>query len=1085
MIPKKIILAGFILLLVSCGQTRVESEKREDAMPETPKAPEQTQPDWENQYVISRNKERPHATLISYATFEQAQAGNREASPFYMSLNGAWRYRWVDHPDKAPADFFRTSFDASAWETIDVPSNVELEGHGTPIYVNIKYTFKKDPPRVMGEPPGEYNAFHERNPVSSYRKTFTLPPAWKGRRIFINFDGVSSAFYLWINGKSVGYSQGSRTPAEFDITDFVKEGENQAAVKVYRYSDGSYLECQDFWRLSGIFRDVYLWSAPQAHIRDFAVQTDLSSDFRHAVLRLKADLDCGGTEDGARFTCDAYLVDQAGDAVGGMPLESAKFIGEGEFVLETLIRDPLKWTAETPNLYTLILALEDREGRVQEYLSTAVGFREVVIEGNQLLVNGQPVLIKGTNRHEHDPDRGHVVTREMMIRDIELMKRHNLNTVRTSHYPDVPEWYDLCDHYGLYVIDEANIESHGMGYGDESLAKDPSWMEAHLDRVRRMFERDKNHPCIIVWSIGNEMGDGVNTEACAAWLKENDLQGRPVQSERAGRATHTDIFCPMYMELWLLDRWSRGQGDKWASSWCGEAFKWEDGETPDRPLILCEYAHAMGNSVGNFQDYWDVIEKYPALQGGCIWDWVDQGLRREIPGGEGVSGFFWAYGGDFGDQPNDGNFCCNGLVSPDRRPNPHLLEVKKVYQNIKVEPVDPGSGIVRVRNGFFFTNLSGFDLSWSLEQDGKVIQLGRLDRLDLAPQGTAEVAVPIEKPDSISDGEFFLFLRFSLPEETAWAPSGHLVAWEQIAVPWQAASGEAPEASSLPPVVLEEDAAAWTVKGEGFSIRFDRATGFLDSWRVKERELIASPLRPNFWRTPLDNDKGNKMPKRCGVWREAGPGCTLASADAVLDENGEAVITARLDVPAGETLCTLVHRVRGDGSVDLAMTVKPEGKLPEIPRVGLQMEIPAELFQVEWFGRGPHESYADRKTGAAVGLYSALVQGLNHPYIEPQETGYRTDVRWARFTDASGNGIEIAGRPLFCFNAWPFTQEALEKASHPHELARSGRITVNCDLGQMGVGGDDSWGAQPHGKYRLPADRVYEFVFELRPEQGE
>ena len=1027
-------------------------------------------PDWENPNVVERNKEPAHSTFLPYPNSAAARKGTRAASPFHQSLNGKWKFNWAPKPSKRPAEFYKPSFDVSGWKDIRVPSNWQLEGYGIPIYCNIPYSFKKDPPRVMGTPPADWPAYNHRNPVGSYRREFTIPDAWKGRRVFIHFDGVNSAFYLWVNGKKVGYSQGSRTPAEFDITLYLKDGANVLAAEVYRYSDGSYLECQDFWRLSGIFRDVYLWSAGKLHVRDFHANATLDDNYRDGILSVELDVQNFSGE-AKKCSIDVELLDAKGGKVASIEIDHADHAGakprDKLIAPKIKIANPLKWSAEHPNLYQLLITLKDAAGEVIEVVGCKVGFRRVEIKGGQLLVNGRAIYCKGVNRHEHDPVTGHYITRESMIRDIKLMKQHNINAVRTCHYPDDPKWYDLCDEFGIYLIDEANIESHGMGYGPASLGKKPAWKKAHLERTIRMVERDKNHPSVIVWSLGNEAGDGINFEAASAWIHKRD-PSRPVHYERAGKRPHTDIVCPMYARIASL-----------------EAY----GSKPQtRPLILCEYAHAMGNSVGNLQDYWTVIEKHKHLQGGFIWDWVDQGLLKtsspsSAAGAKGKT--FWAYGGDYGDKPNDGNFCCNGLVQPDRRPNPSLMEVKKVYQNIKVVAADLSAGRVKIRNKYIFRNLDFVTASWELACNGKVIDTGALGKLEIEAGKTAEVTIPLKKPKLNPGGEYHLKVIFALAADTSWADKGHVVAWDQFKMPYKVPPSAGPDVAIMAKVKLAKSPEAFTVTGKGFSVTVGRKNGAITSFKSGQVELIAAPLEPNFWRVPIDNDRGNKMPKRLSVWKNAGPTRKVTSVTAEQTGPKSVRITAEATLAAGNSTWRNVYTITGDGGVKVECGIKPSGKAPNLPRIGMQLAIPAAFDTMTWFGRGPHETYMDRKTGGAVGRYSGRVGDLVHPYVRPQENANRTDVRWVTLTNARGVGLRAVGLSpaLLSVSAWPYTMADLSAGRHTHDLPRRDTITVNIDHKQMGVGGDNSWGARPHGEYLLPA-KSYTYSFQLQAVRG-
>ncbi|MGE5198757.1 MAG: glycoside hydrolase family 2 TIM barrel-domain containing protein, partial [Rhodospirillaceae bacterium] len=722
--------------------------------------------EWQDPAIVGVNKEPAHATFTIYPDEALARAGAREGSPYYRSLNGDWKFFWVPKPADRPVDFFRPGFDDSAWKTIRVPSNWQLEGYGVPIYVNIEYPWgAPDPPRIPAD----------NNPVGSYRRRFTVPPAWGGRDVFVTFDGVESAFYLWVNGQRVGYSEDSRTPAEFNITRYLQAGENLLAVEVYRWSDASYLEDQDFWRLSGIFRDVTLWSAGPLHVEDLQVRTDLDEAYKDGELRIEARVR-NGSNAATPLRLSAALLDaqgleiaRASAAVADVPAGRTATAAVAQSIAA-----PRKWSAESPYLYTLVVSLLDAGGQVVEAIPQKVGFRKVEMKNGQLQVNGRPILIKGTNRHEHDADTGHYVTVEQMLRDVRLMKRFNVNAVRTSHYPNTPAWYDLCDQYGLYVIDEANIESHGMGYAPaRTLGNDPAWKAAHMDRTARMVERDKNHPSVIIWSLGNEAGDGVNFEATSAWVHQRD-PSRPVQYERAGLKPHTDIYAPMYTR---------------------PARVAEYGAKPQtRPLILCEYAHAMGNSTGNFREYWDLFYNNPQLQGGFIWDWVDQGIRTRIPqasarqdrperkllaGPEFQLGFrrvdrtgtYLAYGGDFGpiDVPSDFNFCMNGLVSADREPHPGLLVVKHNYQYVHVAPVDLAAGKVKVTNWHDFTALDDVLTGrWAVQADGTTVASGAIPPLRLGPRESAEVALPLPPVTPKPGAEYFLDVSWRLKADAPW-----------------------------------------------------------------------------------------------------------------------------------------------------------------------------------------------------------------------------------------------------------------------------------------------------------------------------
>ena len=983
--------------------------------------------DWENPRMIGLNKEPPHCTLMPYATLDEAVVGDRFQSPYCLSLNGKWKFNWVGKPADRPVDFFKPESDVSDWKEISVPSNWQMEGYDIPIYLNIPYPFPNNPPFIP----------HDRNPVGSYRRDFTIPDTWQGRQIFIHFDGVDSAFYLWVNGIKVGYSQDSRTPAEFNITPCIRPGRNTLAVEVYRWSDGSYLECQDFWRLSGIFRNVYLLSTPCVHIRDFELSSDLDDQYRDAVLRVKAWVWNYGESACLDQTLEVRMLEAEGNCAGSevLALGKSSYIAPGAeslFKLQAEVPNPLKWTAETPHLYRVVLLLKNTQGEVVEIESAKFGFRKVEIKGGQLLLNGQPILIKGVNRHEHDPATGHFITPESMITDIKLMKQHNINAVRTCHYPDDPRWYELCDLYGIYLIDEANIESHGMGYKpDVTLANRPEWKDAHLDRIIRMVERDKNHPSVIIWSMGNEAGDGTNFELASEWTHRRD-PSRPVHYERAELRPHTDIYCPMYPSVDEIVAYAS--------------------EKQERPLIMCEYAHAMGNSVGNLQDYWDAIEAYNHLQGGSIWDWVDQGIEKQAPDGR----KYWGYGGDFGDSPNDGNFCCNGLVLPDRSITPKTIEVKKVYQNIGFEPEDIETGKISVWNKFFFTNLDRFEFLWSLEEDGEVVESGTLGPLSIRPRLSQTVAVPFTKPTPRPGSEYWLRLSVRLKEENLWAPKGHEIATEQIALPWREGA-EVVLARELPPLSRTDTPDEVTVSGQDFEVCFNKKNGLLTSLRHEGAELIARAPEPNFWRAPNDNDFGNGMPERCGLWREASENRALI-AFAVKQVCPSAIkVIALFSLPDVRSRYQTIYTVFGSGDIIVENTLEiGTEKLAELPRFGMRMRLPDPFEAIDWYGRGPHENYCDRRSSAFVGRYESSVRGQYVPYISPQENGYKTDVRWVALRNEEGRGLLVAGLDLISMSALRFAIEDLTQKSrgtmHTIDLKERDFVELNIDLKLMGVG---------------------------------
>ncbi len=1015
--------------------------------------------DWENPAMFGQNKEPGHCTLMPYPDVPTALACRREASPYYQSLDGNWKFNWVRNPAERPLDFYQPNYDVSGWKEIPVPSNWQRHGYGQPIYLNIRYPYPVDPPHIP----------HDYNPVGSYRRQFTVPSSWDGREVFLHFDGVKSAFYVWINGEMVGYSQDSMTPAEFNVTEYLQPGDNTVAVEVYRWSDGSYLEDQDMWRLSGIYRGVYLFAAPEVHIRDFFVRSTLDDLCENGILAIRPRLATYGDISTRGWTVQAQVHDAEQTAVLDEPLsiDVGRILNESYpqrdnvpfALLEATVPNPKKWSAEVPNLYTLVLTLHDRAGNVVEAESCRIGFRKVEIKAGQLMINGTSIKLFGVNRHEHDPDHGRAIPVSRMLQDIKLLKQNNINAVRTSHYPDNPVWYDLCDQYGIYLIDEANLETHGVG---GLLSNDPSWHGAFVERAVRMVERDKNHPSIIFWSLGNESGCGPNHAAMAAWIHDYDPT-RPIHYEGAVGTPkdpyYVDIISRMYARIHEIVAIATNPID-------------------DRPMVLCEYAHAMGNSVGNLKEYWDAIRSHARLIGGFIWDWADQGLRERADDGS----MFWAYGGDYGDNPNDGNFCCNGLVQPDRTPNPSLYEVKKVYQRIHVTPVDLEAGVVTVENEYDFMALDFVAGAWELTRDGAVIQQGELPPLTLAPKAKQNVTIPLQRPEPLAGAEYWLKVTFTLAQDTPWAEAGHVVAWDQLQVPVAVPALPVAELATMRPVELRQEANAYVVNGANFKITVGNGSGAIESLVFGRTELMAAPLVPNFWRVPIDNDNGNGMPRRQGVWRDAGPNRTVESVAARQLAPQLVRVTAAATLPVGEgTRYLTTYDIYGNGEILVEVSLRPSGEnIPDLPRLGMQMAVPAPFSTMSWFGRGPHESYWDRKTGQAVGLYSGPVEEQIHVYVRPQENGNKTDVRWMLLTDRRGAGLMAIGMPTLDVSAWPFSMEDLEKATHINKLPRRDFVTVNLDYKQMGVGGDDSWGARTHPEYTLPA-RDYTYRFRLRP----
>lgn len=1008
--------------------------------------------DWENFDVLHINRLASAATFMGYPTKELALKDDYARSPFCLFLNGKWKFRFVSRSDQRPLNFFYKGFDVSNWDDINVPANWELEGFGYPFYVGAGYGIKRNPPLIQVE----------NSPVGSYKRTFIIPENWSKHQIILHFGGVASAFYVWVNGEKVGYSQDSKTPSEFDITPYVKTGNNEIAVQVFKFSDGYYLEDQDYWRFAGIQRDVYVYARPQTHIRDFEIVTNLVDNYRNAEFGLYVELGNSKATKIKGAEVEVTLMDQSGKSI----YTERKRLGtaEKEVNFQKKVMTPLLWSAEKPNLYRMLLTLRVN-GKPEQYIMQQMGFREAEIKHAQLLVNGKPIYIKGVNRHEHDPYRGHVVDEASMLRDIQLMKENNINAVRTSHYPNDPRWYKLCDKYGLYVVDEANIESHGMGYDpDKCLANQPEWEKAFIDRTERMFERDKNHPSVVIWSLGNETGEGCNFAATYQWIHANDRSQRPVHSEDGIKGPNTDIYCPMYKKIDVL---------------INHALY-----LPTKPLILCEYAHAMGNSVGNLQDYWDVIEKYPSLQGGFIWDWVDQGIHATTPEGA----FYWAYGGDLAPKgtPSSANFCMNGLIAADRTLKPHIHEVKKVYQNIAFGLLDYHEGLVELRNKYFFTNLSDFNFSWRLEGNGETMETGIIENVSLAPQqkGIFKTTLPtIQVKPGV---EYFITFFADLKKGDDLIKTGTRLASAQIKLPFYTPC--APNQQSAP--VTVKDAASTLVLSIGrCSVGFDKATGALMSYKQADTEFIKEPLRANFWRPVTDNDMGNGMNRTLRVWREAGRNAKLVSMEQKsLGANAYEVISHyKLPIEVAESDFIVKYSFSGKGCLDVNCTFIPTNDtLPLMPRMGISITLNKQFDQMEWLGRGPHENYIDRNTSSYVGLYKGSVADQYFGYDRPQENGNKTDVRWMSLTNSDGEGLMAIGNPYLSTSAYLFPTEDLDEADvrksqrHISNIQSKDMVTWNIDLKQMGVGGDTSWGAFPHQPYLIPAQQM-SFSFRFCP----
>ncbi|AIQ34883.1 beta-galactosidase [Paenibacillus sp. FSL R5-0345] len=1242
-------------------------------------------PEWNNNPdVFQINREPAHASFIPYGDVKSALKGAdlisamlENPSPYYQSLNGQWKFNMAKNPASRPIDFYKETYDTSAWEEIKVPGDWQLQGHDFPIYTNVTYPFWGNGNSTNVQPP---YAPTEYNPVGSYQRTFKVPDNWDGRQVFLSFQGVESAFYVWVNGQKVGYSEDSFTAKDFNITPYLKAGDNKLSVEVYRWSDGSWLEDQDFLRLSGIIRDVFMYSTPSVQIRDFTVVTDLDAQYKDASLNVKVDVrNLIDTAPGSH-TIEAMLYDANEQPVFQEPITmDAKVNGKSEMEISgsKQVTNPLKWSAEAPtNLYTLVFSLKDSSGRVIEAAGTKVGFREFEIEveeggsgKQQMKLNGKPILLKGVNRHETSPDTGRTLDLDLMIKDIELMKQFNVNSVRTSHYPNHPFWYDLANRYGIYILNEVNLETHGVWSSVPT--NKPEWLENVKDRSASLVERDKNHPSVLIWSLGNESGSGSNFIAQSEYIRSLDPT-RPIHYEGYNDPRVTDMVSQMYSPVTTVETYAKS--------------------SDPRPYILCEYAHAMGNSVGNLQEYWDIIRKYPNLQGGYIWDWVDQAVRVSTPSErtyltdathsyeadytgviasndgdvvgvlkpgkssvpsvtlpneskfnltgpltveawvkplanianspivakgdtqfalkmngnnkleffvyrQGVwtaatadlptnwlnnwhhlagtyngtdlklfvdgkvvatkaftgniaastyplaigkdtemgrssnmmfdkvriynrgltleelndngrtadsSAVLWmdfnsedaksetlesteylAYGGDFGDSPNDGNFMANGLITADRVVQPELWEVKQVYQDILVKAMDLSAGTIELKNEFLFTNLNEYEGTWEVRADNQVIEEGVIDASSLNVPGlsTKQVTLPYKLPSSKPGVEYWINISFKLKKDTLWAKKGHEIAKQQFKLPVDSDHSSALDLSTMSDLNVEETTERISVSAEDMQIVFNKTTGTLDSYRYDGTDLIKNGPVPNFWRAPIDNDKGNGHAGRTATWKNAGKNRTVTRVDVT--KIGEKAV--RIDVE--ETLPTstvstykISYTIFGNGDIKVASELKPgAASLPEIPEVGNLMTIPGQFEQMSWYGRGPQENYQDRNSGSDVGQYSGTVKDQFFPYIEPSETGNKTDVRWVALTNNDGAGLMAIGSPTIEANALHHTPEDLDGPKHPHEVPYREDITLRLNYKQMGLGGDNSWGAKPHAPYMLLANKTYNYSYTLRP----
>ena len=1011
----------------------------------------QTFKEWQDESVNEVNRAPMHARFFAYENAEKATSDIKENSKNFMSMNGSWKFFWVKNADQRPTDFWKVGFNDKGWDNMKVPAVWELNGYGDPIYVNVGYPWRN---QYTNNPP---HVPTEKNHVGSYRREFVIPADWNGKDIVAHFGAVSSNMYLWVNGKFVGYSEDSKLEAEFDLTPYVKPGQkNLIAFQVFRWCDGSYFEDQDFFRYTGVARDCYLYARNKKRIDDIRVVPDLDAEYKSGSLAVNLSLK-------GNAAVSLELLDAANKTVA-----TAEVKGAGKQSSVIRVYNPNKWTAETPYLYTLRATLKEG-GKVTEVVPLKVGFRKIELKNSQLLVNGQPVLFKGADRHEMDPDGGYVVSRERMIQDIQIMKKFNLNAVRTCHYPDDSFWYDLCDKYGIYVVAEANLESHGMGYDEATLAKVPSFKKTHLERNQRNVQRNYNHPSIIFWSLGNEAGYGSNFDAAYDWVKKED-PSRAVQYERSGYEGKTDIHCPMYLNY-------------------KDCIKYCEDDSKTKPLIQCEYAHAMGNSEGGFKEYWDLVRKYPKYQGGFIWDFVDQSCRWTGKNGK----MIYAYGGDFNRfDASDNNFCDNGLISPDRVPNPHMYEVGYFYQNIWTTAADLKAGELNVYNENFFRDLSAYALEWEVMKNGTVVRTGRVDNLNVAPQQTAKIKLDLGK--TCACAEWLLNVKYVQKQREGLIPAGHIVAKDQLVLNEYKAPAMALQnvtdmnIQTALPRIDDANSQCVMIEGENFNIQFAKADGFMDKYMVDGLDMIkeGAKLTPNFWRAPTDNDFGSGLQQKYAVWKN--PEFKLTSLKSEM-KDGLAVVSAEYEMPSvsAGTKLQLTYEINNRGAVKVYQKLVAEkgAKVSNIFRFGMQMVMPKSFENISYYGRGPVENYIDRKWATELGVYNQTVTDQFYAYIRPQENGNKTDIRWWKLLNEAGSGLQFVAEAPFSASALHYTIESLDsgwekKQEHSNEVEPADLTNFLIDKVQMGLGCVDSWGAIPREEYMLPYGD-YEFTFIMQP----
>lgn len=1043
--------------------------------------------EWHDQQVNEVNRYKLHTNFFAYENEALAKQGDLTKSANYLSLEGPWKFLWVENADQRPTDFYKTDLDDSSWKTMNVPATWEVNGYGDPEYVNVglgwRYMFndhdvyKGWKTEYAPKNAGLTSVPVKDNHVGSYRRVIELPATWNGKQVIAHFGSVTSNIYLFVNGQYVGYAEDAKVAAEFDITKYLRPGKNLIAFQSFRWCDGSMDEDQDFWRMSGVARQCYLFAKDaKVQVENLRITPDLENNYSDGELLIDAFVSGNPIVEFQLLNSNGTLIAKS----------TADFNRRSEGTARFMVRNVKKWTAETPYLYTLLAIVKDRKGNTVEVIPQKVGFRKVEIKNKQLLVNGQPILIKGANRHEMDPDGGYVVTLERMIQDIKIMKRLNINAVRTCHYPSDPRWYELCDQYGIYLTAEANQEGHAYGYDDKAETKKECFAKQILERNQHNVEMHFNHPSIIVWSLGNETADGKNFADAYNWIKSVD-QSRPVQYERALNEDHNDICCPMYAGV----------------DWCK---RYVTNPASKKPLIQCEYNHTMGNSGGNLKEYWDLIRKYPIYQGGYDWDFVDQGLHRNpdfkasrsladyeaiterYQPGTGTIPPAYTYGGDYNKKDaSDNNFNCNGIIGPDRQLNPHAYELAYQYQNIWAEAADLANGKISVRNEYFFRDLSNYKLVWTLVKDGKTVQNGEVANLDVAPQQTKTVSLPYNLP---TDGEVFLNIEFKLKEAEPLMKAGQVVATRQLSI-----NGATPatytnaEASGKVKIQNKKQEPQIVITSEKATFAFDKATGLLTKYTVDGKSLLGEggTLKPNFWRAVTDNDMGANLQKKLAVWRN--PKMTLYSITATKDKDSKGtacLVEAKYDMTEVNATLNITYKVHGNGMIEVSQAMRkatPEEKAPDLLRFGMVMELPYGMDKSQYYGRGPVENYSDREGGQWIGIYSQTADQQFFPYIRPQETGTKCDIRWWKQTDSNGFGFKVTPVGSFMnasalhYNISDLDDGDEKEQRHPQDVKKSKYTQLALDLVQQGVAGTNTWGALPLEDYRVHfGDMTFKFV---------